>query len=164
MIWAERGDYVVRRDEEVEGVYFLLQGQVPFFFCVFGKYYIFQKGLVWLNSVFFVSLYVFAGSGCGISRRSRLLLLLGVRFETIWFLRPWYFWECLLSRCCCCLTTGLLFSLLFSSFFILCLLLTSSSSCLFFCSWHASCSCLIILLCLTPTLSLIQIRNNNPVL
>lgn len=113
MFWAERGDYVVRRDEEVEGVYFLLQGQVPFFFCVFGKYYIFQKGLVWLNSVFFVSLYVFAGSGCGISRRSRLLLLLGVRFETIWFLRPWYFWECLLSRCCCCLTTGLLF--LFSS-------------------------------------------------
>lgn len=26
----ERGDYVVRRDEEVEGVYFLLQGQVHF--------------------------------------------------------------------------------------------------------------------------------------
>lgn len=30
IVGAERGDYVVRRDEEVEGVYFLLQGQVHF--------------------------------------------------------------------------------------------------------------------------------------
>lgn len=135
-------------------------------FCVFGKYYIFQKGFVCLNSVFFF--FCLSLCFCRLGLWDQQEITKTTPGSSSWnhlissavvFLGMFTLQMLLLShhRYAFLPFPSLLFFLYTLPFVDL----LNHVSLLF--SLHACCSCLTILLCLTPTPSLIQIRN-NPVL